>query len=798
MSPSQIDSALLESESLFLQGNFDAARKKLLAVIQIDHSHVKANELLGYIAGNQGDTYGAIIYLSVATKSPHCSASAMYELGSLLLSIGKNQEAIKYYQNALSIQPDFYEARFELGLAFVQQQNYDAAFFYFELALVSKPNSPEVFYNLARVYDEQKSFTQSLIHYEKAIHQNVNFLDAWINKGVALKELKRYKEAIACYDHVISIEKKNPQAWLNKGNALKELGLFLDALESYHQAIIINPMYPEALSNISSLLISTRQYQEAINFSMQAIAIDPKLSDSWLNKAVALKNLGWHEEAIKSIQKAIELKPISSENQVSLGDILTELKRYEEALKAYQHALLLDPEKDYLYGLIVYIKIMICDWSNYDLQVLGIRSRLAQDKKVAMPFSLLALLDDEAAHLKTAQLFAADKLPENTLLGAIPKRLKGQKIRLGYFSADFRNHPVASLIAELFELHDRNQFEVIGFSLGLDTPDEMRLRLKESFDQFIDVYGLSDQEVAQLARDLKIDIVIDLGGYTQDCRTSIFSYKAAPIQINYLGYPGTMGAPYMDYILADPILIPPENQKYYSEKIVYLPHTYQVNDRKRKISTTFLKRSDFDLPEDSFIFCCFNNNFKLTPHTFDSWCRILKAVKGSVLWLYEGHEKTKSNLSKEFTKRGLASERLIFAKRVPSDEHLARYQLADLFLDTLPYNAHTTTSDALWAGTPVLTLIGNTFAGRVAGSLLKAISMDELISESIKEYETKAIDLANHPEKLKTIKQRLQANRSTAPLFNTPLFTRHLESAYTTMYARYQDDVAPEHLWVEP
>jgi len=714
-----------------------------------------------------------------------------------LLSIGKSEESIKYYQNALSIQPNFYEARYELGLAFAQQLNFDKAFFCFELAMASNPNSPEILYNIARIYDEQKLFSQSLIYYEKAIHHNVNFIDAWINKGVALKELKRFNEAIVCYDHVISIEENHPQAWLNRGNALKELGLYQDALESYQQAIIINPKYPEALSNLSSLLISTRQYQEAINFSMRAIALEPKLSDSWLNKAVALKNLGRHEEAIQSIQKAIELKPNASENQVSLGDILTDLKRYEEALAAYQQALQLDPEKDYLYGLTVYIKTMICDWSNYDQQLASIRTQLAQDKKVAVPFSLLALLDDEAAHLKAAQLFAADKFSENTLLGPIPKRLKGQKIRLGYFSADFRNHPVASLIVELFELHDRNQFELIGFSLGSDDSDEMRLRLKESFDQLIDVHGLSDQAVAQLARDLKIDIAIDLGGYTQDCRTSIFSYKAAPIQVNYLGYPGTMGAPYMDYIIADPTLIPPENQQHYSEKIAYLPHTYQANDRKRKISTTPFKRSDFDLPENSFIFCCFNNNFKLTPQTLDSWCRILKAVEGSILWLYEGHEKTRSNLSKEFTKRGLASERLIFAKRVPSDEHLARYQLADLFLDTLPYNAHTTTSDALWAGTPVLTLIGKTFAGRVAASLLKAIGMDELISKSIEEYETRAIELAHHPEKLKVIKQRLQANRGTTPLFNAPLFTKHIESAYTIMYERYQDDLSPEHLWVK-
>ena len=796
MNLDQIDPILLESEALFLQGNFDAAREKLLKILEVNKEHGKANEFLGYIAGNQGEIDQAIMFLRVATKSSNSSVSAMYELGSLLLATEKSSEALGYFKKVLSIQPDFYEARYELGIALAQQQNFDEALFNFELALTSHPNSPEIFYNIARIHDEQKSFEESLIYYEKAIDQNIDFLDAWINKGIALKELKRFKEAMICYDHVISIQENSTQAWLNMGNALKELGNFSEALQCYSHALRINPDYSEAFSNLSNLHITIRQYQNAIKFADQAITLNPKLADSWLNKGTALKKLMRHEEAFKSIHKAIEIKPASPEHQIALGDILTELKRYEEALEAYQKALKLDSDKDYLYGLSVYIKTLICDWSHYDQQLINIRDKLAQDKKVVAPFSLLALLDDEAAHLKSAQLFAADKFPEIALLDPIPKRLKGQKIRLGYFSADFRSHPVASLIAELFELHDRNQFEIIGLSLGADDADEMRLRLQGAFDQFINVHSLSDHAVAQLARDLKIDIAIDLGGYTQDCRTSIFSHQAAPIQINYLGYPGTMGAPYMDFIIADPILIPLENQKHYSEKIIYLPHTYQANDRKRKISTRFFERSDFDLPENGFVFCCFNNNFKLTPYTLDSWCRILKAVEGSVLWLYEGHEKTRSNLSKEFTKRGLSPERLIFAKRISPEEHLARYRLAGLFLDTLPYNAHTTTSDALWAGTPVLTHIGNSFAGRVAASLLTAIDMPELIAKSTEEYETKAIGLANNPAKLKAIKQRLQVNRDTTPLFNAPLFTKHLELAYTTIYQRYQDDMAPDHLWV--
>jgi predicted O-linked N-acetylglucosamine transferase (SPINDLY family) len=793
----QINAALLESEGLFLQGNLGAAREKLLTIIEVNADHPKVNELLGYIAANQGSIDQAINHLRVATKSTNTSASAIYELGSLLLSIGQSSEASGFFEKALSIEPNFYEARYELGLAFAQQQKLDQALLCFQLALETNPNAPDIFYNIARIYDEKKSFNLSVAYYEKAIEQDIHFIDAWVNRGLALKELKRFQEAVICYDHAIGIQENNPQAWLNKGNVLKELVLYQEALQCYNRALELSPGYAEVLSNISNLLIASRQFQEAIEFADRAIAANSGLADSWLNKSIALKKLRCREEAIQCIHKAIAIKPASSEYQVSLGDILTELKRYEEALEAYQQALTFDPKKDYLYGLTVYLKTLICDWSHYDQQLANIRAKLAQGQKVVLPFSLLALLDDEAAHFKAAQLFAEDKFPENAYLGPIPKRVKDQKIRLGYFSADFRSHPVASLIAELFELHDRNQFEIIGFSIGSDDADEMRLRLKGSFDQFIDVNELSDQEVAHLARDLKIDIAIDLGGYTQDCRTSIFSYRAAPIQVNYLGYPGTMGSRYMDYIIADPILIPPENQNYYSEKIIYLPHTYQANDRKRKISTVPLKRAAFDLPENGFVFCCFNNNFKLTPYTLDSWCRILKAVEGSILWLYEGHEKTKLNLINEFMKRGLAYERLIFAKRVPSDEHLARYRLADLFLDTLPYNAHTTTSDALWAGTPVLTLIGRSFAGRVAASLLNAIGMHELITKSAAEYEAKAIELGNHPEKLKEIRRQLQANRDTTALFNAPLFTQDLELAYAQIYQRYQDDVAPEHLWVD-
>jgi predicted O-linked N-acetylglucosamine transferase (SPINDLY family) len=398
-------------------------------------------------------------------------------------------------------------------------------------------------------------------------------------------------------------------------------------------------------------------------------------------------------------------------------------------------------------------------------------------------------------HKKCSEIYIQSRYPFNPVSEPILKRPQSQKIRVGYFSADFKNHPVAYLISELFELRDRSQFEIYGFSL-VKAVDEMSRRFQLAFDHFIESQGMSDIEIAQSSRDLNIDIAVDLTGFTQDARTGIFSYRPAPIQVNYLGFPGTMGADYIDYIIADKTLIPLDAQSSYTEKVAYLPNSYQANDRKRAIAEKKFTRHQLGLPEDEFVFCCFNNNFKILPVTFASWMRILKAVEGSVLWLLADNPTAKNNLIKEATARGLDSCRLIFAERMPLPEHLARHRQADLFLDTLPYNAHTTCSDALWAGLPVLTLMGSTFPGRVGASLLKAIDLPELITNTQEEYEAMAIELAINPQKLRDIKLKLARNRLTTPLFDTPLFTKNLETIYTKMMERYQADLQPDHITI--
>jgi predicted O-linked N-acetylglucosamine transferase (SPINDLY family) len=388
--------------------------------------------------------------------------------------------------------------------------------------------------------------------------------------------------------------------------------------------------------------------------------------------------------------------------------------------------------------------------------------------------------------------------PGNRALPAVLKHPSRDKIRIGYFSADFYDHPVAALMAETFEAHDRSRYEVTAFSFGLDTQDGMRRRMERAFDRFLDVRGKSDQDIALLARSVGIDIAVDLAGYTGGSRTGIFALRAAPIQVNYLGYPGTMGAEYMDYLIGDRTVVPEAQQRHYTEKIVYLPHSYLPHDSSRTISETVFTREELGLPPTGFVFCCFNNSYKITPSTFDSWMRILSQVENSVLWLSQNNPTAASNLRREAARRGVNAERLIFANRMASlTDHLARHRVADLFLDTLPYNAHATAIDALWAGLPVLTCVGEGFAARVAASLLTAIELPELITSTAEQYEELAVQLAANPQRLALIRQKLASNRLKTPLFDTRAFTRHLEAAYARIHERCQANLPPEHIYVE-
>jgi len=444
----------------------------------------------------------------------------------------------------------------------------------------------------------------------------------------------------------------------------------------------------------------------------------------------------------------------------------------------------------------LHTKMHLCIWDDLPIHLNELTNKINNNEKVIIPFALLALIDDPEIQRKNTEIFVNMKYPQGHDSSEIDRYPKHTKIQIGYFSADFRDHPVSHLTAELYETHDRDQFEIYAFSFGSDTKDEMNLRIKAGVDHFHDVRTMSHKDVAMLARSVELDIAVDLGGFTQNSRTGVFAMSAAPIQISWLGYLGTMGINYYDYLVADETIIPEKNQKYYSEKIVYLPN-YQINDSKQSPPETIFTRQDLGLPETGFVFCCFNNTFKITPTTFDNWGRILEQVDGSVLLIYIKNKSAKMNLTKEIVLRGIDPNRLIFGERLPKPEYLARYRVTDLFLDTLPYNAQTTASDALRMELPVLTCMGNSYDSRVAASLMNAINLPELITTNQEQYESLAIELATNPEKLKVIKDKLVDNLATAQLYDTPLFTRHLESAYLKMYERYQQGLDPDHIYVE-
>ena len=618
-----------------------------------------------------------------------------------------------------------------------------------------------------------------------------------LNQALEALRNSNLESAELYLQQVLSLEPNNPDALRFLGVVAAQRAQYENAKAYFLATIKAAPEYAVAHSNLGNVYTKLRQFDQALAAYEEAARLDPHDAETWSNAGVVFFELKRFEEAIALYDKALAIDPNYAEALCNKGNALDELKRYEETIACYEQALSLNPNIDWAPGVWMYLKLKVSAWDNLEGNIQVLLAKVAAGEKVSNPFPLLAMSDDPMIHRQASAIYAHYQFPANAALGLIPKQPKGGKIRIGYFSADFHNHATGYLLAELIELHDKKQFEFIGISFGPSQGDAMRTRLEKSFDQFIDASAMSDIEIAQLSRNLKIDIAVDLKGFTQNSRAGIFAYRAAPIQVSYLGYPGTMSADYMDYLIADKTLVPQEFQKAHLEKIAYLPNSYQVNDRKRLISDKTFTRAELGLPEQGFVFCSFNNNYKILPATFDSWMRILKAVDGSVLWLYEDNAAAAHHLRQEAEKRGVNSSRLVFAKNMPLAEHLARHRLADLFIDAFPCNAHTTASDALWAGLPVLTLMGNSFASRVAASLLNAIGLPELITHTQEEYQALAIALASNPEKLITLKQKLANNRLTTPLFDTPQFTKDLERAYVQMYECYQADQLPEHLFVE-
>ena len=569
---------------------------------------------------------------------------------------------------------------------------------------------------------------------------------------------------------------------------------FSSALHFINKAIKTNPNFAEAYNERGNALYELKQLQLAIKSYNQAIKLNPKYADAYYNKGLVLHELKKIELAIKSYDRAIKINPNHVYSHNNKGYALQKLKKIDSSIESFYNVLKIDPNFDFLLGELVHAKNKLCDWKYFKEDVEILKNKILNKNKASTPFPILQLYDSPLLQKKTAEIYVKEKFYKKKILKSIPILSKNKKIRLGYYSADFYNHAMSYLLAGLFKQHDKSKFELFAFSFGPEKNDEMSKKIPNYFNDFVKVHFKTDKEIAEISRNLKIDIAIDLLCFTTNNRMGIFSERCAPIQINYLGYPGTSGTSFIDYIIADKILIPKECQKYYSEKIIYLPNTYQVRDSSLEISNKTFNREKLDLPKNAFVFCCFNQNYKITPNIFDIWMKLLKHVDGSILWLLEDNSIAVKNLRKEAKKRKIVPERIVFAKRMPMADHLARHECADLFIDTFPYGAHTACSDALWAGLPIVTLIGKSFASRVAGSLLNAINLEELITTTKKEYEKLIMELANNSYRLKKIKNKLHKNRFTKPLFDTKLYTKNIELAYTKIYEKHLNKLPAENI----
>lgn len=774
---------------LHQQGRLDEAASLYRRVLLAEPENAAALQLLGTVALQRGQLADAIALFDRSLSIAPAQAGVLCNLGLAQHGLGHYPAALSSYQRALALGPSA-NAHFNRGNTFAAAGQIQEALADYRAALELAPGMTGARDNLIATLRGDGRFAEALAYCEQALAAQPGDHDLLYSRASLMHDLGRYAEALADYEHMLA-QVPRAQVFSNHGAILHKLGRYEEALASFEQALALDPEYGDAYGNRAVTALSTGRFALASASLERQHRLAPGRADILRNWSYALMHLDRMPDALLCIEAALRLEPGSVDAMNNRASILKALRRYQEAAQGFEQVLAIAPEHPYAFGNLVRSRLYTCDWRDHAASVAALQAAVLAGKRADVPFSFIASSMSEQANLACAITFGRDKYPQaqERLCGAA--RYEHGRIRVAYLSADFHEHATSYLMAQLFEAHNRDRFELVAISFGPAHEDPMRQRLRLAFDQFIDVRALDDRAVAELLVGLEIDIAVDLKGYTQDNRTGILSWRPAPVQVNYLGYPGSMGLDYIDYVLADHEVIPPEHEKFYSEKIAYLPDCYQVNDSTRMIAAPFATRAELGLPEDKFVFCCFNNNYKITPVFFALWMRLLDQVPGSVLWLLEDNPDASRNLRLAAVAAGIDPARLVFAARMRLDRHLARHRLADLFLDTSPYNAHTTASDALWAGLPVVSCRGPTFPARVGASLLCAIGLPELVVDTLADYEGLALRLATSPGELARIRTALAAQREVAPLFDIGRFRDGLEAAYLHMWERHRAGQAP-------
>jgi protein O-GlcNAc transferase len=782
-------------------GNHEAAERLFKQTVESQPGHIPALSVLSGFLQMQGRRKEAEDYMRLALaaydqalqRTPSL-AEAWLGRGQVLSQLGRNVEAVDSYGRAIAIKPELAHVHLLRAKLLVDLGRQDEALEGVDRLIATSPNFAEAWLGRGNILFELKRYEEALDAYQRSSALKTALPEACLGRGNVLNALKRHVEALAAYDKALVLNPNLAGAWLGRGNAFDDLKHYDDAFAAYDKALALVPDLAEAWLARGNLLNKLNRLSEASDAFDRALAIIPDFPEALLGRGNVLFALKQYDEALATYDKTLAIKPSLVEAQLGRGNAFSVLKRHREAANAYAAVLKVAPQHPFTQGMLLHQKMLSCEWSGTDALIREIERDIAEGKPSIEPFAWQAVATSPKSLQLCAEIYNRVKYPANNKKLEASSLPRHQKIRVGYLCGEFRDQATSHLIVGLLEQHDASQFEIYGFDNGWDDRSKIRRRVNAALHKIIIIRHLSDASARAAIREQEIDILVNLNGYFGEHRTQLFAQRAAPIQVNYLGFPGTLGASYMDYIIADRCVIPEDHKAFYQEKIVYLPDCYQANDRKKEIATRDLTRADNGLPEMGFVFCCFNNSYKILPQIFDCWMRILLQTDGSVLWLFGDNQETAANLRREAAARNVSPERLVFAKRLPLADHLARHRLGDLFLDTLPCNAHTTASDALWAGLPVLTCLGDTFTGRVGASLLSAVRLPELITSSLDAYEEKAISLARDPRNLMAIKRKLAEHRLVTPLFDTTLITKGIEKAYSTMYERRLAGLDTDHI----
>ena len=776
---------LQQGKALHQQGDLQSAQGFYDLVMARQEGHAEALYLSGLVAAQSQNPSLALQFLNRAIALEPRHAMACFSLGMVLHGLKRYAEAVSSFDRALAIQPDVADFHFQLGNSLKVMQQLAEAVHSYDRALALRPDFADCLCNRGNVLHQMRRFDAALQSYEQAISCRPGFALAHSNQAAVLQALARWDDAVAAGERATALAPGLADAHYNLGNALKGAGRLEAAVASFDRAIELASNHALAHANRGMALLGLNRVEEALGCLDRALVLKPDYAEALNNMGNALMGLNRVEEALGCLDRALVLKPDYADGWYNRGNMLLMLRRFTDALACYETVLRIRPDYPLVLGYVACCRCSLGQWEGLDALLGQMRQALSDGRLACTPWVLLSLIDDPDLHLQAAGLWAREYWSATPALGRVEPMPRRTKIHIAYVSGDFREHPVSFLTARLFELHDRSRFELTAVSFGADDGGPTRRRVAAAFDRFVDVRGYTDVEVARMCRQLGVHVAVDLMGYTQNCRTGIFAERCAPIQVGWLGYPGTMGAAFMDCIVADARVIDRDDLKYYTEKLICLPNSFLVTDDTRQISDDGLRRVDCGLPVAGFVYCCFTKVQKILPHTFAVWMRILQRQPDAVLWLSDTDGVTKKNLMAHAERCGVDGQRLVFCAPLPMAQHLERHRLADLWLDTWPYNAHSTASDALWAGLPVLTRCGRSFASRVAASLLQAVGLPELIAESNEEYEALAVALAQQPARLADLKARLAVNRRSQPLFDSERMTRDLEAAYVQVMERY-------------